>query len=463
MSGYLIQNKQIAASVILDISLLHLFIYSGTGIGSGLVTLVMISVAAGNILIQGRTGILFAAFAAIASLMVEIMLTVENKAGSGQWVQAGLFGGGYFICAFLLQNISRRISQSEQLAHTRGQDLRELEKINHQIIQRMHTGIIVVDSTLRIKIANESAKALLGHYPLLRVPSPLAHRIQQWRQAPGIRTSTFQMSDSLPLVQANFSHLQRESGEEILVFLEDTRKLTQQAQQLKLASLGRLTASIAHEIRNPLGAISHAAQLLSESPNLDKADSKMTHIIQKHSKRVNNIIENVLDLSRRGQPQYEEVALNSWLQKIVHSYIETHQPSPNITLQLSEQNPVARFDSSQLEQVLTNLMDNGLRYSKQQCGREVLTLRTGITRMSQQAYVDIIDQGMGIPEDRKQQLFEPFFTSEPQGTGLGLYLSRELCEANQAQLNLKELTDKQSEYTKGACFRITFAHRKKII
>jgi len=463
LAGFSVNKSQLFAALIFDIVILHLLMFSSTGINGGLVNLVIITVAAGNILIQGRLGIFLAALATLGTLFTEIILLLQNKSSGGLLIQAGLLGTAYFITAFLLQNISRRVNQSEQLALQRGQEVQGLEKINHLIIQRMHTGIIVVDNDLRIKIANESAKSLLGRYPLLRLPAPLLERIQQWTIAPGQRTSTFQISESLPQIQANFSHLNQESEGEILIFLEDTRKMTQQAQQLKLASLGRLTASIAHEVRNPLGAISHASQLLRESTNLDSADLKMTDIIERHSIRVNNIIENVLELSRRDQPKYEEIDLNSWLQKIVHSYIESHQPSPQITLKESGAAPVARFDSSQMEQVLINLIENGLRYSAKQSGSEVLHIVSGFSKISQQAYVDIIDWGPGISDEKKSQLFEPFFTTEIKGTGLGLYLSRELCEANQAQLNLHTIPDTNKKRPQGCCFRINFAHYKRII
>jgi two-component system, NtrC family, sensor histidine kinase PilS len=469
LAGFKTNTKHIVVSIIFDIVMLHLLMYASTGVQTGLGNLVVISVAAGNILIHGRIGTLFAALAALSSLAIELNLVFNYDAKIDGVVRAGLLGIFYFAAAFLLQNISKRISQSEELANLREKNIIELEKLNHQIIQRMQTGIVVTDEYGKVRLLNQAASSLLNVEDEHRLPAQVKERLDQWRLNPNIRTEPFKTSDSSTPLQANFTQLQKDTGAGILIFLEDTSKISQQAQQMKLASLGRLTAGIAHEIRNPLGAISHAAQLMAESDTLSPADYRMTDIIQRHSGRVNGIVENILQLSRRKQPETIENSINEWLNKFVQDYTLSHSPTPEIKLMCADNNPIARFDPSQIEQVATNLVDNGLRYSEKATGKPTLTICSGINARNDLAFIDIIDQGPGVADEDFDHLFEPFFTTESSGTGLGLYLSRELCESNQAQLHYYSVKtmpdrDKHNEQTsEGSCFRITFAHHKRII
>ena len=460
VTGYRVRSWHITVSILIDIAILHLLALFSSGIGTGVANLVVISVAAGNILVPSRIGIFYAALATLCSLAVSSFLALIEAGGVDDIVRAGFMGVIYFATAFILQNITRRLVSSEKLATERAHSIAQLEELNHQIIQRMHTGIIVADSRGEIRMANAaSGELLLGERSasnqLEFLPQPLKLRLEQWLNDPATRSQPFQARTETPQVQANFTRLHDGLSDLILIFLEDTAKVIQQAQQMKLASLGRLTAGIAHEIRNPLGAISHAAQLLGESPALDEGDRRMAGIIQRHSQRVNAIIENVLELSRRRSADVRLMDLGQWLARVVNEYGETSERETTIDLKLRQGPALARFDPSQMHQVLINLMDNGLRYSEKHTGTASLTLCTGITEDGQRSYIDIQDQGPGLSEQQRSSLFEPFFTTEQSGTGLGLYLARELSEANQAQLTLlRNASD-------GCCFRITFAHPER--
>lgn len=460
-------QRHITLSVLLDILIIHVLLFTSSGITNGLANLIIISVAAGNILTPSRMGLFYAALAAICSLAIAgwgVMLHGDNV---DNIVRAGSLGILYFGAALILQSITRRMQRSEALADSRARSIIELEKINEQIIQRMRTGIVVTDQEGRIRVANAAAEELLfgmignhGHQSRV-LPVALLEGLATWKQDPRERPEPCQVQPASPVIQASFTRLDEENSDLILAFIEDLSKVTQQAQQMKLASLGRLTAGIAHEIRNPLGAISHAAQLMSESGDIPEPDLRMLEIIQRHSRRVNGIIENVLDLSRRRQADAQLVDLGQWLTDFVRDYQQStsHQDGepPRISLELSPDLPAARFDKSQIEQVLTNLCDNGLRYSKQQTGRATLTVRAGATTDGERAYVDVEDQGPGVAEEHRNSVFEPFFTTDKGGTGLGLYLARELCETNQAHL---ALLNGQSP---GCCFRITFAPPGRLI
>ncbi|MDX1590137.1 MAG: ATP-binding protein [Oleiphilaceae bacterium] len=460
MGGYRPADWHIGLSLLLDILILHLMVFLSGGLDSGITNLVIITVAAGNILAPGRMGFFYAALASLSTLGLAGWMVLSGLDGAESIVRAGFLGLIYFAAAFVLQNISRRLVRSEALAQDRARSIAELEQLNHQIIQRMRTGILVARHNGDIRLANAAATELLqgkeaDHPPPAHLPQPLKLRLEQWLNAPNEQQPPFQAGDTTPSVQANFTRLDDSASDSILIFLEDTGKVLQQAQQIKLASLGRLTAGIAHEIRNPLGAISHAAQLLAESPALDSGDRRMTDIIQRHSQRVNAIVENVLELSRRRLATMELLDVGNWLERIIAEYRECRGRDCRIELDIRQQPAKARFDPSQLHQVLTNLMDNGLRYSEKRTGQASLTLRCGLSSDRQRAYIDVIDQGPGLTAEHRQTLFDPFFTTEPGGTGLGLYLARELCEANQSQLTLMDSRAGQ------CCFRISFSHPEK--
>lgn len=470
LAGFHPQQRHITLSVLLDILVMHALLLTSTGITNGLANLVIISVAAGNILTPSRMGTFYAALAAICSLGISGWSVLALDESADDIVRAGSLGILYFAAAFILQNISRRMLRSEALAVSRARSIAELEQINRQIIQRMRTGILVLDRYGQIRVANAAAEELLfgartgpsttdnrGRI----LPQPLRLGLEAWLKDPTRKTEPFQASPTSPLLQVNFTPLDQDRGDHILVFVEDMSKVTQQAQQMKLASLGRLTAGIAHEIRNPLGAISHAAQLMEESTNLDDGDRQMLDIIRRHSRRVNGIIENVLDLSRRRVASSELIDVGDWLGEFRSEYLQTQnhdqQAATEIELTLGSPLPAARFDKSQIEQVLVNLCDNALRYSEQHSGKRYLQLHAGATADGERAYLDVRDVGPGIAQEQRISVFEPFFTTDKRGTGLGLYLARELCEANQAHLSLVE------DDEPGCCFRITFAHPGRMI
>jgi two-component system sensor histidine kinase PilS (NtrC family) len=468
LAGLQPRQRHITLSILIDILIMHGLLLASTGITNGLANLVIVSVAAGNILNPSRMGTFYAALAAICSLGISGWAVLVINESADDIVRAGSLGILYFAAAFVLQGISKRMMRSEALATSRARSIAELEQINQQIIQRMRTGILVLDRFGQVRLANAAAEELLfgsvtsqssaEHHNRL-LPKPLRKGLEAWLKNPNMRIEPFQASPTSPLLQANFTQLDQERGDQILVFIEDMSKVTQQAQQMKLASLGRLTAGIAHEIRNPLGAISHAAQLMEESPNLDKGDKQMLDIIRRHSKRVNGIIENVLDLSRRRAANSEQVDVRDWLSEFTRDFQQTRDDGSKAVIELlaDDSVPPARFDKSQIEQVMVNLCDNGLRYSKQQTGQNRIQLVVGATADGERAYVDVRDFGPGIAREHRHSVFEPFFTTDKSGTGLGLYLARELCEANQAHLSLVE--DEQP----GCRFRITFAHPGRMI
>jgi len=254
---------------------------------------------------------------------------------------------------------------------------------------------------------------------------------------------------SFARVEARLHYLPMQGMPAHLIFLDDATETTQKAQQLKLASLGRFTASMAHELRNPLGAIGHASQLLAESSQLPKEDRRLIEIINQQSQRMNVVIKNILQLSRRNRSQVEVIALSAWLANFIKDFKQQQLEAVEIVLNCPQPDIAVRFDPSQLQQVLTNLCENAVRYGQ---GAERLgKLWLDVNGSTNQPYVfiDVCDQGAGVAEEQQQHLFEPFYTTSRTGIGLGLYVAKELCEANQASLSY--LANPQG----GACFRVT--------
>lgn len=448
--------------LLVDLLVLTLMTHASGGLSTQLSLLLLVTIAAGNILLSGRMGALVAAVATIAILYEQFYFALSSDTSNLPLalVQSSILGVSFFAVALFSQLIAHRMRMGEELAERRAQDIANLQRLNEQIIRRMRTGIIAITDNRTILLSNEASHQLLGldkpiaeFSQLEDVSLLLDGAFYAWKKNSNSRALPFKNKAESPEITVNFARLSTEDGGIILLFIEDTTHLTQQAQKLKLASLGRLTASIAHEVRNPLGAISHASQLLAESPSISGPDRRLLEIIEQQSRRVNAIIESVLSLSRRQPSQPQAILLHNWLTQFRDEYLGLTPEPVELDIQLPEKNLVARFDPEQLHQVVSNLVMNGLRHSRKRSGRAWVRLEAGT--LNELPLLDVIDEGAGVPEEQRNNLFEPFFTTESQGTGLGLYLSREICEANQARLDY-------IPRKAGACFRITFTHPDRL-
>lgn len=450
------ESAQVLGQVLLDIAAVTLFMYASGGVGSGFGTLLVVSIAIGGLLTEGRIAYLCAGFATWAVLAEELCRWLDSDLRAADYTQAGLLGAAFFATAYVGHGLARRLRASEARAARQAADLENLARLNERIVQRMRSGILVLDRDSRVRLMNDAALALLGrarpssgqrlteHWPEFE-----AHA-RAWDRGQAAATRLLRSPASDAEVLVSLAALAPGSREGTLVFVEDAAETRQRAQQLKLASLGRLTASIAHEVRNPLGAISHAAQLLSESEATNEEDRRLMRIIQDHSGRVNRIIENVLRIGRRDGTAPEVFAIEPWLTAFVADLIERRQlASEQVLLALDHGDIRVVMDPTQLHQVLWNLCENALRYCS---GSPLLTLRCGRKPISDRPYLDVIDGGPGIPEDIARHVFEPFVSRDSTGTGLGLYIASELCECNQATLNL------HANGPNGCTFRIDFAH-----
>ncbi|MDH5324276.1 MAG: ATP-binding protein [Gammaproteobacteria bacterium] len=437
----------------LDITVLTLLMHASGGIQSGLGLLIVVAVAGGSLLTEGRTARLFAAMGAIAILTEQVYSQFEDILPTN-YTHAGTLGITLFAMATLAHVLSRRIHETEAIAAQRGIDLANMAQVNEFVIKRLQSGILVVDPQENIRLINDAAIQMLGlkiHQAsgeLKFASKEISQLLHSWKKnkTPTDKIVRSHKVDILP----NFTRLGTDNNSGTLIFLEDSTRMSHQAQQMKLASLGRLTAGIAHEIRNPLGAISHAEQLLAESNNLDQAEKRLTQIIHTHTSRVNAIIENVLQLSRRGNRVAEDMVLKHWLDKFLLEFRQSENIPEHEIGVIFNHNPTVNIDPSQMHQVLWNILQNSWRYSAQHIGSPKLEIFGGV--VDGHPYLDIVDHGPGIDPETAQSIFEPFFTTDAKGSGLGLYIARELCEINKARLSYLPMR------TGGSCFRIEFSN-----
>ncbi len=449
-------NIQVAFHSLFDIIMLSILMYSSNGLSSGFGMLLIIAVAGGSILRAGKIAILFAAIATIMVIGHELYIQFFIFSDTVNYTHAGILGGTFFITAIISRLLSAKVRATETLARQQAIEIYELANLNENIVQRLQTGIVVMDHQLHVLLLNESAKHLLQY--TATDPINKTEHLQQWLEKPinewlsgnGQTSIIIKSNQNAMELQASFIKLEKTNTLkfQILVFIEDIIEIKKQAQRLKLASLGRLTASIAHEIRNPLGAISHAGQLLLESDVLVNDEKRLSQIINEQSMRINNIIENVMSISRRQATIPEQFLIIPWLEKFRDELIARYSLEKDAIEIVELQKDIeVKIDPSQLHQALWNLAENGLRYSTQY---PYLSFQCGIETHAQRVFIDVVDYGSGIDDEIKQNLFEPFFTTESQGSGLGLYLCKELCEANQATLSC------HSTSNQGTIFRIMF-------
>ena len=435
--------SQTYLQITIDIGVIALLMHASGGINSGLGSLLIVPVAACSLTISRRMAVLFAAIATFAILLQQSMSVLSGLTTAAEFSPAGVLSGILITIAFAVSPLSKRIQESEALARQRGVDLRNLAQLNDYIIQHLRESIVVVDANDSIRLINESAAKMLGvksrlpGNPLEKVSPKLLTLLKSWRAEPvDFQRSqpSFVAADGDRIINPHFAPLGHNDSGAMLIFLEDASHLSERVQQSKLASLGRLSASIAHEIRNPVGAMSHAGQLLGESEILGPQEKRLTAIIRSNAERVSAIIENISRLSRRDVTKPERLKLDEWIEDFLSEFRETQQVEQDrIVSDEARAGIEVLMDPTHLHQIMWNLCENALKYASD-TPLPTIELRSGRTRQNNRPYLEVTDRGPGIEDASAEQIFEPFFTGESGGTGLGLFICRELCECNRATL-----------------------------
>lgn len=449
-------RTQVHALAFVDILAITLLVYSSGGISTGLGILLVVAVAGVSLLTPDREALFYAALASIAVLLEEGYAQLHGTLATSTYPHAGFLGIALFATALLTRALARRARESLALAEQRGIDLANMTKLNEYIVNCMSRGIIVVDEQGGIRLINKPAARLLGVDPddlpdtLQALSTPLHEAFSAWRANP---TQGYPVPEGelgiIPGLKIRLTRVgKRREDRGCIFYLEDADEINRHIQETKLASLGRLTASISHEIRNPLGAISHAAQLLGESSELSSADQRLVGIVNDNARRMNEIIRNVLQLSRKTRPHQEPTALVPWVRHFVVEFARIRGLDPDwVEIVAPDDGIEALFDPSHLHQVMWNLCTNALRYARTPTGPSPVTLRVGHSGPEQTPCIEVVDGGPGIDSGLEGQIFEPFFTTSTSGTGLGLYISRQLCLDNGGDLSYEPEPGGGSRFT----------------
>ena len=426
--------QQAVSYVFAEIALLAVLMHASGGLETGFSSLILIPLCIANLLAPGLLGYGVAAWTSIAILYTQHIW--PQSYDTQDLVNSGLYGMLCFVLAWLTQTLSRRLKSALSLASDQATRIRRLQRFSKQALLNLPNGIIACDKNDEILFFNHQALRWFSLKEGSRLPARL------------LETTADTVVDGndekliLKRVELNGS----EPGD-YLIYAENAARISAEAQHFKLASLGRLTASIAHEIRNPLSALRQAAQLLAETPDMKEPEKQLTQIIEQQCMRINRTIEDILQLSRRQKATQETLRLDPWLRHFARQFRNiTQDKNYQITLHCPDEIHV-RFDPDQLQQVLHNLCANGLRYALQATGDRARLAMIATINDLHNIQLDIIDNGNGVAAEQRAHLFEPFYTTEHSGTGLGLYLCRELCEANQAQIQYHPIPN-------GTCFRL---------
>ncbi len=437
-------NYQLAFQIISDIVLLVVIMHASGGVKSGLGLLLIASLAAVSLIGRGRMVLLYAALAAIAVLLEQFYRINYFDEGMASLFQTGLLSVSFFATALLARTLATHAAVSEELAEQRGIDLANLAQVNQLVIQDMQDGVLVVDQDGKVRQNNIQAEKMLGivinkvlDLSLVEYSPPLAERFRHWRADHSVSFDSLRVKATGRQIRVRFVPVSDERASGALIFLEDMSHVQAQAQQIKLVALGRLTANIAHEIRNPLSAISHATQLLQEDEGLDKTQIRLLEIIRDNTFRLDRLVQDVLQLNQRDRAEVVVIVPAIFLRHFVDEFCQIEKiPPATFSIEIETQQSLC-CDRIHLNQVLWNLCRNAWRHSQQQAR----SIRLCVTEahMENVIQLDVIDDGPGVDSAILPRLFEPFSTTESKGTGLGLYIAKEVCEANGAVLDYIEV------------------------
>ncbi len=454
-------NKQIYLSSITDILALLLIIYASGGVSFGLGILLVLPVIIPNLFKPGQFSLFITALTVISLISIEIHIQSQGNAQLSELSMTGVLSLFMMLSSWVATNWSGKAQNTARLAKRWGLDLASMSQLNQAVLDQLQTGVIVIRDSRHIQQMNTAAIEMLGNpknwrdQALNSFAPELDAWYQHWSEKQRPKIASFDVNHQGAMaMRVRFVQLGARASETSLIYLQDTQEEREKLQDLKLASLGQLTASIAHEIRNPLGAISHAAQLLTESTVLSKADERLTQIIISNSLRTDSIINTVLNLSKRKNPKRVSIRLKSWLNDFFEDFLAQNKLDENqLSLFIEPEDAEVNFDPAHLHQIMWNLCKNAVKYAKEDNDKLTLLIQVGVPDHTKNLVLNVIDNGEGISEEFQERLFEPFNTTSTKGTGLGLFMCRELSQANGSTLEYVQLA------SSGSCFRLSFANR----
>jgi len=436
----------IATQIAFDLALISALMIASGGLRSGLVVLYLLPLSGASLLLPTAAVFFVCALAVITILLDALARSLAATGPEASLFEAGLYGAMMFAITALLRLLAQRLAAQEQLAQQRGRNLHNQLAINRLVIAQLEQGVVVVDGEARVRANNRAARVLFGLMPEAQLTgerlsslerlAPLVSAFRRWREG-GTESASGANVVELPelRLRARFVQPSTVQSDEFLIFIEDLGALDERAQQLKLASMGRLTASIAHEIRNPLAAISHASQLLIEDTG-DAGLRRLASIVRENTLRLNRLVDDILRVARREAPLGDDIELPRFLPEWLDEFVRDRPQANGRVVLAVPAGARVKFERSHLRQVLFNLLDNALRYASDAAG----AIRVVVDERGPATALWVIDDGPGVSDSVRASLFEPFNTTHLGGTGLGLYIAREFCLANRCQLAYDDVT-----------------------
>ncbi len=424
-----------------DVFFLSLVMFAGGTFGAPLPILLFPQLAAAGWILRTQTAFFHAAFASITLLGLDAYRAYEGLVSGAQVFQTGLIGFGFFATVGIAVALGRYTKQSEELAAQRGIDVANLEQVNRLIIQDMQDGVLVVDLNGVVRGHNAQVTRLLGGFGRMRggmrlaeFSSTLHDYWRRWQEDYTEALPPFRVEATQRLLRVRLVRIGTGLNGGTLIYLEDLGRAQSEAQQMKLAAMGRLTASIAHEVRNPLSAINQASQLLEEDGAVAPEGARLLGMIRNNAKRIDRIVGEVLQLNRRDRQQPEVVPFGEFMRALTEEIMQAENMPPRSVMMQVPDDLLIIFDRGHLNQIVWNLVRNAWQHCQKKQGSIRIAARAGY--MGDAVICELNDDGPGIPAELRPQIFEPFFTTRPGGTGLGLYIARELADANAATLEL---------------------------
>jgi two-component system sensor histidine kinase PilS (NtrC family) len=464
LSAVYVQRRfvlQLLSQIACDLTIISLLYLAGGGMRSGLAILYLFPLAGLAILTPLTVSLFCASLVALFLLgdtTWQIFLTDSDR----DVMQAGLYGAAFLAAVLVVNRMAAKLIGQEELAIQRGVEINVQQAVNRLVMANIGDGILVVDAEGQVFAGNPAAQQMLGLVgPELKFKlsaavalAPLAQAYQAWREdaaratvfltikpfndaaLEGMTAAWSARRDLAAHLKVRFAAADTHElgAQRSVIFLQDVTGIENQAQQLKLASMGRLTASIAHEVRNPLSAIGHANSLLAEDLT-DPVHQRLLKIVGDNVTRVNRMVEDILQLSRKAQAHSEPLALDVFLAELRAEFIETHSLAPDILGLAVAPGTQVRFDALHLREVILNLLNNAVRYASGGPSSIRLDVVSDTAQRLERLELHVQDDGPGITPEVRAHLFEPFYTTSSKGTGLGLYLARELCLNNEARLD----------------------------
>jgi two-component system sensor histidine kinase PilS (NtrC family) len=443
-------GRQLVAQLVTDILVIACFMHYGGGNETGLGLVLTVSMAAAGLHPQTRITLFLAALASLAVLLQQSLATFgPGNDIAGGYMRAAMLSVGFFTVAGISHVLAKGALGAASFASEKSREAADMARINAKVIQDLPNGVLVLSAEGQVVQFNHQAELLLGCSMAARRDLNLCHlelakAWRAWLTGEGAGTVVPPAGEMGRRLRFRLLELGPDRREGAVVIVEDMSELEQEAIQMKLAALGRLTANLAHEIRNPLSAINHAAQLLGEDAGRDSATAKLTRIVEDNVGRLNYLVEDVLSLSRRDRRNSESIRLADYLPEFVNQFQETESlPEGIVQIEIAGDSAIA-FDRLHLHQILWNLLRNAARH----CSRAPGSIVLSAVPAGDVVHVEIYNDGPNIPAEMRLRLFEPFYSTEKGGTGLGLYIGLELAEANEGQLRCME-------QARGARFRLT--------